>query len=85
MISDQSLDELHAFARILGIPERGFDLDHYDLPEQLQQRAIEEGALLVSSRELMERLIAAGLRRRKGRHQDSLNSTTAGPDESVTD
>jgi hypothetical protein len=65
MVSDTSLDELHEFARVLGIPERGFDRDHYDIPEQLQQRAIEEGALLVSSRELMERLKASGLRRRK--------------------
>ena len=65
MVSDTSPDELHEFARLLGIPERGFDRDHYDIPEQLQQRAIEEGAQLVSSRELMERLIASGLRRRK--------------------
>ena len=65
MVSDVSLDELHEFARILGIPERGFDRDHYDIPEQLAQRAIEEGAVLVSSRELMERLRASGLRVRK--------------------
>ncbi len=66
MVSDVSLDELHEFARVLGIPERGFDRDHYDIPEQLHQRAIEEGAVLVSSRELMERLRASGLRIRKG-------------------
>ena len=72
MVSDVSLDELHEFARVLGIPERGFDRDHYDIPEQLQQRAIEEGAVLVSSRELMERLRASGLRIRKGsRHTPS--------------
>ena len=65
MVSDVSLAELHAFAQRLGIPERGFDRDHYDIPEQLQQRAVEEGAVLVSSRELMERLRAAGLRVRK--------------------
>ena len=65
MVSDVSLDELHEFARTLGIPERGFDRDHYDIPEQMQQRAIEEGAVLVSSRELMERLRASGLRVRK--------------------
>ena len=65
MVSDVSLDELHEFAQRLGIPERGFDRDHYDIPEQLQQRAVDEGAVLVSSRELMERLRAAGLRVRK--------------------
>jgi hypothetical protein len=65
MVSDVSLDELHEFAQRLGIPERGCDRDHYDIPEQLQQRAVEEGAVMVSSRELMERLRAAGLRVRK--------------------
>ena len=31
LASDTSYDELHAFARELGIPERGFDRDNYDL------------------------------------------------------
>ena len=57
--------ELHAFARHLGIPERGFDRDHYDLPDSLREHAIALGAEAVESRELMHRLRAAGLRRRK--------------------
>lgn len=65
LVSDESLDELHAFALGLGIPRRGFDLDHYDLPEELRGRAIEAGAYPVESRELMRRLRSAGLRRRK--------------------
>ncbi|TXQ90915.1 DUF4031 domain-containing protein, partial [Escherichia coli] len=34
LVSDSSLDELHAFARAAGIPERGFDHDHYDVPQE---------------------------------------------------
>ena len=63
--SDTSYDELHVFARSLGIPERGFDRDHYDLPAEAYDRAIAAGAVPVTSRELIIRLVAAGLRRRK--------------------
>ena len=63
--SDTSYDELHAFARGLGIPERGFDRDHYDLPAEAYDDAIAAGAVPVSSRELIMALVAAGLRRRK--------------------
>ena len=34
LVSDTSLDELHRFARSVGIPERGFEGDHYDVPEE---------------------------------------------------
>ena len=54
--SDESFDELHAFARRLGIPERGFDRDHYDLPAEWYSRAVEAGATPVTSRELITRL-----------------------------
>jgi muramoyltetrapeptide carboxypeptidase len=65
--SDSSFAELHAFAQRLGIPERGFDRDHYDVPAEWYDRVVEAGALPVSSRELIARLSAAGLRRRKSR------------------
>jgi hypothetical protein len=65
LASDSSYDELHAFALPLGIPERGFDRDHYDVPSEWYDRMVEAGAVPVSSRELVERLIRAGLRRRK--------------------
>jgi hypothetical protein len=65
LASDTSYDELHAFARILGIPERGFDRDHYDVPEEWYDEAVGLGAVPVSSRELIVRLRDAGLRRRK--------------------
>ncbi|MDQ4055646.1 MAG: DUF4031 domain-containing protein [Actinomycetota bacterium] len=66
LASDESYDELHEFARELGIPERGFDRDHYDVPAEWYGQVIALGAEPVTSRELVQRLIAAGLRRRKG-------------------
>ncbi len=62
LVSDSSLDELHAFARRAGIPERGFDHDHYDYPEERRAELIALGATPVSGRELLLRLQAAGLR-----------------------
>jgi hypothetical protein len=66
LASDASYDELHAFARAVGIPARGFDRDHYDVPAEWYDRVVAAGAQPVSSRELVGRLIASGLRRRKG-------------------
>jgi hypothetical protein len=65
VVSDSSYDELHAFAAKLGLPPRAFHRDHYDLPADLRDAAIGLGADPVSSRELVRRLQAAGLRRRK--------------------
>ena len=65
LASDVSYAELHEFARTVGIPERGFDRDHYDVPEDWYDRVLDAGAEPVTSRELVIRLIAARLRRRK--------------------
>jgi hypothetical protein len=65
LASDTSYDELHAFARRLGVPERGFDGDHYDVPAEAYEAAVAAGAVPVRSRELVERLVRAGLRVRK--------------------
>jgi hypothetical protein len=65
LASDDSFAELHAFARELGIPERGFDRDHYDVPEEYYETVLALGARPVTSRELVAALVAAGLRRRK--------------------
>jgi muramoyltetrapeptide carboxypeptidase len=65
LASDASYDELHAFAQGLGIPERGFDRDHYDVPGERYDAVVAAGAVPVSSRELIVRLRQAGLRRRK--------------------
>jgi hypothetical protein len=66
LASDASYDELHAFAATLGIPARGFDRDHYDVPAERYGDVVAAGATPVSSRELVHRLVLAGLRRRKG-------------------
>ncbi|WP_162529882.1 DUF4031 domain-containing protein [Nocardioides caldifontis] len=63
--SDESFEELHAFAAALGVPRRGFDRDHYDVPAEWYERLLAAGAVPVSSRELLERLRKAGLRRPK--------------------
>ena len=65
LASDASYDELHVFAAALGIPRRGFDRDHYDIPAERYDAVVAAGATPVSSRELIRRLTAAGLRRRK--------------------
>ena len=65
LVSDSSYEELHEFAASLGLPERAFHRDHYDLPAELRDAAIALGAEPVPSRVLVRRLRAAGLRRRK--------------------
>ncbi|MGN6205568.1 DUF4031 domain-containing protein [Humibacter sp.] len=62
LVSDASLDELHGFARTNGVPERAFDLDHYDVPAERHAELVRAGALRVSNRELVVRLRASGLR-----------------------
>jgi hypothetical protein len=62
LVSDESLAELHAFAASAGIPRRGFQGDHYDVPEEHRDRLVGAGAHEVDSRELVRRLRAAGLR-----------------------
>ncbi|MGZ4589610.1 MAG: DUF4031 domain-containing protein [Actinomycetes bacterium] len=63
LVSDVSYDELHVLAAALGIPRRGFQGDHYDVPARMRDQAIELGAQSVTGRELITRLRAAGLRR----------------------
>lgn len=62
LVSDESYDELHAFAKGNGIPRRGFQGDHYDVPEELRADLIAAGAVVVESRVLLRRLKGAGLR-----------------------
>lgn len=62
LVSDVDLDELHGFAERVGIPRRGFQGDHYDVPEDFHLEMLTAGAVLVESRELVRRLRAAGLR-----------------------
>ena len=67
LVSDTSLDELHAFARAVGIPERGFEGDHYDVPEERFAAVVAAGARPVPARDLLRALQASGLRLQKRR------------------
>jgi hypothetical protein len=78
LVSDVSYDELHAFvAAGLGIPRRAFQGDHYDVPEELYDVAVAAGAEPVGARELLSRLVAAGLRLRKARGDRSAGEVPA--------
>ncbi|MEV7885927.1 DUF4031 domain-containing protein [Streptomyces sp. NPDC002817] len=71
LVSDVSFDELHAFADGLGVPRRAFERDHYDIPSHRYADVVAAGAVQVSSREVVRLLTASGLRRPKGREQQS--------------
>jgi len=69
LVSDTSLEELHAFAARTGVPERAFDRDHYDVPDERYDELVAAGAIPVGTRELVRRLRASGLRvRARDRH-----------------
>lgn len=70
LVSDESYDELHAFAERLGIPRRAFQGDHYDVPADAREQAIALGAEAVDARVLVRRLNASGLRRPARQHRD---------------
>ncbi|MEI5099276.1 DUF4031 domain-containing protein [Streptomyces sp. PmtG] len=65
LVSDVSYEELHAFAARIGVPERAFERDHYDVPAERYGDAVAAGAVEVGSREVVRVLVGAGLRRRK--------------------
>ncbi len=62
LVSDASLEELHAFAGRMSISRRSFDLDHYDVPETRYDELVAAGAKPVTIRQLVERLRDSGLR-----------------------
>jgi hypothetical protein len=62
LVSDSDLDELHTFAAAHGIPRRGFDRDHYDVPGDAHDRLVAGGAVAVDGHTLVRALIASGLR-----------------------
>ena len=53
LVSDQGLEELHAFAAAIGMAGRGFGGDHYDLTAEMREAAVHQGAVEVSSKELV--------------------------------
>ncbi|MEJ5912928.1 DUF4031 domain-containing protein [Pseudokineococcus sp. 1T1Z-3] len=74
LVSDTSLEELHAFAAGVGIPRRGFEGDHYDVPGDRLADLLAAGACLVPAGELLRRLVASGLRVPKQRGQQVVAS-----------
>ena len=62
LVSDSGLTELHEFAGAQGIPRRGFDLDHYDVPLARFHALVAAGAVPVTNRELIVALTTSGLR-----------------------
>jgi hypothetical protein len=64
LVSDTSRGELDAFvATIDGLPRAlKFHRDHYDVPAHSWGHVVDQGAQVFSTRELVRRLRAAGLR-----------------------
>ncbi len=67
------------FAELLGVPRRGFDRDHYDLPSEVYPAAVLLGARPVTSARIVELLATAGLRRRKPRTSTSIDPVRVDP------
>jgi 8-oxo-dGTP pyrophosphatase MutT (NUDIX family) len=72
VISDTSYGELQAFARQAGIPERGFDGDHYDIPQESYAALVAAGARPAEGKELARLLRDSGLRFQKRRGERPL-------------
>ena len=72
LISDSSVDELHEFARRVGVPERSFEGDHYDLPQERYEEVVAAGAVPVRGTELARLLRDSGMRFRKRRGEHPL-------------
>ena len=59
MVSDHSVDELHAFASEIGLGRRWFQggpRPHYDLRPSRRRAAVSEGAEEVGARDLVKRM-----------------------------
>jgi 8-oxo-dGTP pyrophosphatase MutT (NUDIX family) len=72
VISDTSYDELRSFAMAAGIPERGFDGDHYDVPQDSYAALLAAGAQPTGGKELARLLRSSGLRFQKRRGERPL-------------
>lgn len=79
LVSDTSFEELHAFAERAGIPRRGFEGDHYDIPEERYAGVVAAGAVPIDGRELLRRLQRSGLRISKRKHERVVMSTPNAP------
>jgi 8-oxo-dGTP pyrophosphatase MutT (NUDIX family) len=68
LISDTSYDELRTFAEQAGIPARGYDGDHFDVPQESYAVLVAAGARPIGGKDLARLLRDSGLRfqKRKG-------------------
>ncbi len=74
LISDTSLDELHTFAARVGIPARGFDGDHFDVPQERYAALVAAGARPTEGKEVARLLRDSGLRFQKRQGERSLGA-----------
>ena len=79
LVSDTSYDELHVFAAAQGIPARGFEGDHYDVPEERYAALVAAGAVPVDGREVVRILQRSGLRIQKRRHERVVRAVPDAP------
>ena len=79
LVSDTSLEELHTFAERVGIPRRGFEGDHYDVPQERYAGVVAAGAQEVDGRTLLRALQRSGLRTQKRRHEKVVASFPDAP------
>jgi hypothetical protein len=79
LVSDTSYDELHVFAAAQGIPRRGFEGDHYDVPQERYAALVAAGATPVDGREVVRILQRSGLRIQKRRHERVVRAVPGAP------
>lgn len=79
LVSDTSYDELHDFAAAQGLPSRGFEGDHYDVPEERYAALVAAGARPVGGREVVRILQRSGLRIQKRRHERVVSALPGAP------
>jgi hypothetical protein len=65
LVSDTSYVELHDFAAAQGIPRRGFEGDHYDVPQERYDSLVTAGARPIGGGDLARVLRDSGLRIQK--------------------
>jgi hypothetical protein len=79
LVSDTSYDELHDFAAAQGIPRRGFEGDHYDVPQESYAGLVAAGATPVDGREVVRILQRSGLRIQKRKHERVVQAVPGAP------
>jgi hypothetical protein len=79
LVSDTSYEELHDFAAAQGIPRRGFEGDHYDVPQERYAALVAAGAAPVGGRDVVRILQRSGLRIQKRKHERVVQALPGAP------